>query len=243
VTESAPNRTPLNKAQSRSLAVMRFLQKYHRHRVVNIEAVPINGPAIVVINHSLATYDAALLGAAIYQHAGRLVRPLGDRAIFKTPLLSTYATHIGVVEGSPKAAEDALAAGDLVIVAPGGMRESLRPTREAYALRWERRKGFIRLAARMNAPIILAACPRADEIYRVYENPFTKLIYKQMRMPAPVARGIGLTAIPRPVPLTHWVADLIAAPKSEDPSIIDAAHTEIVATMNGLMQRGSKSLF
>lgn len=242
---SAESGTPqvLNDAQRRSLGFVRFLQKYHRHRVINVEAVPKTGPAIVAINHSLATYDAVMIGAAIYDHTGRVVRPLGDRAIFKTPFLAGYATHLGVVEGSQQAADQALDNGELIIVAPGGMREAMRPSTQAYELCWERRKGFIRLAARKGVPIILAACPRADEIYRVYNNPLTKLIYTKMRMPAPVARGIGLTAIPRPVPLTHWLSDPIPPPAADNPAAIDAAHAQIVETMTGLMQRGSKSLF
>ncbi len=40
------------------LSFLRFLMKYHRYEVVGMDHIPKTGPALIVINHSLATYKA-----------------------------------------------------------------------------------------------------------------------------------------------------------------------------------------
>ena len=146
---------------------------YHNHRAVGLEQLPEDG-CLVVVNHSLATYDFGLLALRIFQHTERVPRCLGDRAIFQTPVVSDLAEAVGVVQGSPETAARLLGMGETVIVAPGGMREALRPSSQAYELSWLGRKGFARLAIQAQVPIMLAACPKADDIFTVYENPITK---------------------------------------------------------------------
>ena len=91
----------------------------------------------------------------------------------------------------------------LAVVAPGGMREALRPTSERYQLRWAKRRGFCRLALETNSPIILAACPGADDLFTVYSTSLTKAAYKTLKIPLPLLRGWGPTLMPRPIRLTH----------------------------------------
>jgi len=201
-----------SKAIERGISVLRVLARYHRHRVNGLEHVPTSGAALIVVNHSLATYDISLLGLRIYQETGRIIRSLGDRAIFKTPVLGSIARQIGVVEGAQDTAASLLEAGELVVVAPGGMLEALRPTTERYQLCWSKRSGFARLSLRTGCPVLLAACPRADDIYRIHASAITKGVYKRFRLPAPVLTGFGPTIIPKPVPLTHWVSKPVHPP-------------------------------
>ena len=132
------------------------VQTYHRHEVVGLEKVPTEGGVLLAMNHSLATYDAALLGKELID-TGRVPSILGDDLIFKTPGLRHWARTLGIVPASPRYGEELLLRGRLVIVAPGGMREALRPSEERYHVRWDRRKGFIRLALRTQCPIVLAS--------------------------------------------------------------------------------------
>ena len=39
--------------------VMNRAARYHDHRVEGLEHIPASGPALIVVNHSLATYDTA----------------------------------------------------------------------------------------------------------------------------------------------------------------------------------------
>lgn len=199
-------------AVRRAMALMRLLMRYHRYRVQGMEHVPRTGPCLLVSHHSLATYDGFLLGVAIYDQTGRLGRGLGDDRIFQTPVLGPFARSVGLVPADPGAGEALLRAGELVGVAPGGMWESIRPRAERYSIRWGERRGFVRLALRTGAPMLLAACPDADRIFTVYPSRLTDAVYERAHLPLPFARGLGPTLLPRPVQLTHRVAPLIHPP-------------------------------
>jgi 1-acyl-sn-glycerol-3-phosphate acyltransferase len=196
------------------------MRSYHAHNVSGLDRVTPGVGTLLAINHSFATYDALLLCSAIVDATGVVPCALGDDLIFRTPGVRRFATRCGVVPASHENGMQLLAKGRMVVVAPGGMREALRPSDERYNIRWDRRKGFVRLALRAGSPIQLAACPNADRLYHVYENTLTKLAYRQLRVPVPLLRGWGPTWIPRPVQLTH----IIDSPMHPDP--IDEPHFE-----------------
>lgn len=187
----------------RAWPLVELLQAYHRHRIYGLDHIPLQGRALIVVNHSFATYDILLLAAAIMKYTNRVPRSLGDRLLFKLPILSKWVQEMGIVEGTMHSARPLLEKEQLTLVAPGGMREALRPTTERYQLRWAKRRGFCRLALQTQSPIILAACPGADDLYTVYSNKLTKLAYQSLKFPLPIIRGWGPTLLPRPVQLTH----------------------------------------
>lgn len=206
---------------------MQRLARYHEHRVEGLEHIPESGSALIVVNHSLATYDSGLLAAAIRARRGRHVRLLGDRYIFKTPVLRDLASAYGFVEGSQHNAEQLLRDGELVLVAPGGMREALKPSSRKYMLDIADRKGFARLAVRTGAPVILSACPAADDIYHVIGNPLTEWVYNRYRLAAPVILGAYGTPVPRPAKLVHYVDAPVLPPETAHDGAIDAFHAQL----------------
>ncbi len=226
------------KTLDKALSVFHFLAEYHNHKVISIENIPRQGPTLIIINHSLATYDAFLLAGAIYQHTGRICRALGDRRIFQTPFLSRIATKLGMVQGLPLAGEKLLEQGHLLIVSPGGMRESLRSVKKRYQVLWDNRLGFIRLALNTQTPIILVACPLADNLYSVYDNPLTSLVYERFKLPLPIARGLGATFLPRPISLQHYVRQPILPPKIPKEKLngeISKFHWHVIKEMEKLI--------
>lgn len=220
----------------------RAMRRYHRYRVIGLENVPLSGPGLVVFTHSLATYDIFMLGAAIYLERQRLIASLVDRLVFKLPLLAGAARAIDGVPGSPEAARALLLGGRLVGVAPGGMREALRPSSERYRVCWQGRTGFARLAMTARVPVVLSACPRADDIYFVRGNALTRAVYERFRVPLPLARGLGPTALPRPVRLTQVIDEPLWAPDYEGESPSDDAvlafHATLTKRMEALIQHG-----
>lgn len=199
-----------------------FLRQYHRHEVIGMENLPQSGGVLLVVNHSLATYDIVMLFAAVLQEKNRFTRPLADRTFFKFPYLSDLVHRVGGCEGSPENAAALLKSGELVGVAPGGMLEALRPSSERYQIRWENRKGFVRLAMQTKTPIVIAVCPKADDLYEVYPNLVTDWIYKTFRFPVFLARGIGFSPIPRPTKLVHFLSEPMYPPKiSKDPQVFN----------------------
>jgi 1-acyl-sn-glycerol-3-phosphate acyltransferase len=225
------------------LSVCRRLKAYHDYEARGLEHLPRIGPALLVCNHSLATYDAFLLGAEILEKTGRQTKGLGDRALFRTPLLGRLSTHIGIVNGTRKNALELLRDGELVGIAPGGMREALRTADAKYRIDWRGRLGFIWMSMLSGAPIVLAACPAADDIFDVVDNRVTDFVYSRFRLPLPFVIGRKGLPVPHPVKLVHTLSAPIFPPEnsgSPTKEAVERHHQFVVARMEELMQAGRK---
>lgn len=222
------------------MSVLKPMKLWHRYEAHGLEHIPRTGAALMVFHHSFATYDSFLLGIEVFEETGRFIRGLGDDRLFQTPRLRDLAWDVGIVPASPTAGSELLAEGELVGVAPGGMWEALRPRSERYQTRWQDRRGFCRLALRSQVPLIFAATPRADEMYEIYGNPLTDRIYKRLHLPVPLARGLGPTAIPRPVKLTSYISPPLPVPPHQpdrEDEQIAQLHAQATAVMRELLQR------
>jgi 1-acyl-sn-glycerol-3-phosphate acyltransferase len=184
----------------------------------------------------------SLLFCVIYDRLKRLPRSLADHLFFKIPLLGELVEASGAREGTPENARGLLEAQELVSVAPGGMREALRPSQERYQVLWEHRKGFVKLALETQTPIILAFCPKADDLYDVYSSPLTQWAYQTFKIPVPLIRGLGPTFIPKPIALTHFIDKPIQPPlvtkdKRRRAGQLDRFHGEVLKKAQELMAR------
>lgn len=237
---------PLNKEYLLKIApVISAMRVYHDHSTVGLDQIPDTG-VIIAANHSLASYDIALLMASIYEYSNRVPRALIDRLFFKVPGLGALMEAFGSREGTRDNAVKMLQGNEILVVAPGGMREALRPSNQKYKIIWNRRKGFVKLSVETGAPIILAACPAADDLYDVAPSHITAWAYKTLRIPLFFAKGLGFTAIPKPVKLTHYLSEpLYPPPFSEDPAVfnerVDEFHKKVTARMAELMLDTSKN--
>ena len=215
--------------------VIDALRLYHRYQVKGMENIPAHGKLLMVVHHTLATYDIFMLALSVFETTGRATRGLADRTVFKTPFLSDWASKLGAVVGEQHQAHSLLDAGNLVMVAPGGMREALRPSTQRYTTSWQRRYGFAKLALETQTPVICAACPAADDLYTVYANPLTDWVYRNLRLPLPIALGWGGTALPRPKTLTHFIGAPITPPP------FDGSQTQVEAFQK-ILERAMQSL-
>jgi 1-acyl-sn-glycerol-3-phosphate acyltransferase len=220
------------------------IRAYHHHSVKGLETLP-EGGLILAANHSLASYDIALLMAAVYEQTNRIPRALIDRLFFKVPGLGPLMESLGSREGTHENAVSMLKNGEIIVVAPGGMREALRPSREKYKIMWSRRKGFVKLAVESGVPIVLAACPAADDIYEVAPSHITAWAYKTLKIPLFFARGFGFSPIPKPTTLTHLVSEPLYPPnKSDDPQemarCVSEFQKQVVERMERLMKEAVK---
>jgi 1-acyl-sn-glycerol-3-phosphate acyltransferase len=219
-------------------ATLRFLCDYHSYEVFGFDNVPRSGGALLVFHHSVATYDSFMLGVPILDRLGRLFRGLADRLIFRTPGLAHVFREAGFVEGTRKATVEKLTKGELIGLAPGGMRESLRAGHQKYTFDWTGRLGFVWASLLSGAPIVLCACPRADDLYTVVDTPMTRWAYERFRLPAPLMFGRWGTALPRRIKLWHLVAEPMVpdvAPDRVQESDVHAHHDRVVARMKRLM--------
>ncbi len=156
--------------------------------VVGIENLP-RGRALIVMNHAFG-WDAMLPMAAIRAQAGRRVWALGEHAWWKFPFIRKLAANVGTVDGTPENVDQLLSANELVLVLPGGLRESMKPRELRYRLIWGKRYGFVRAAMRNRAPLVPLAAIGSDEVFDLVGDPF--------------ARGRRLFGFDFPVPRPAW---------------------------------------
>lgn len=164
---------------------------------------------------------------------------MADRLFFRIPGIGGLFSTMGFVEGTRERALELLQQGEVLGVLPGGMRDALRSSQQRYTFDWSGRMGFVWLSLTSGAPIVLAACPRADDIFEVAENPLTSLAYQKLRLPMPIFRGRGLTPVPRPVRLWHVLSEPISPPVAPDQVTerdVQAHHQRLCRRMTALMQ-------
>jgi hypothetical protein len=223
----------------RGLALLRRLSAYHQYEAFGLDRVlETRGGVIVACNHSLATYDAVLLALAGYEASGRWFHAMADRLFFKIPGVRSAFSTMGFVNGTRAAGLDLLRRGEVLGVLPGGMRESLRSSEHKYQIDWEGRYGFVWLSLLSGAPIVLAACPRADDLFDIADTCVTQWAYRRLKLPIPLFRGVGPTPIPRPVKLWHVLSEPIyprVAPDQVDDRAVRAHQAMLVERMTALM--------
>ena len=225
----------------------RFLKRYHNYRIEGLEKIPKEGRALILVNHSLATYDILLLAYVIMRKLERLPRGLADRNFYKADIIANWMQKLGVHEASSFNAQALLEQDELLILAPGGTKEAIRSSKEKYQIKWHDRYGFAKLSIKAQAPIILAACPGADNIYTVKDSAITDFVYNFFKFPLPFADGIKTSLLPRPEELVHYIHEPIIPPtfEGEEPSeeLIKEFHHLVVNEMENLMQEKLKLVY
>jgi 1-acyl-sn-glycerol-3-phosphate acyltransferase len=166
------------------------------------EHIPRQGGALIVSNHALLAIDSVVLGALLVRDFGRNPRFLVDRKIWQIPGLRQAISAVGGLAGEPHAAAELLKQGELVIVYPGGVDDSLKAVHERYQLKWKARAGFAKVALVAHTPIVPVVGLGIDEMYSVLarEPWIGRRIFGSARYDLPVAFGAFGTPMPRRVP-------------------------------------------
>jgi 1-acyl-sn-glycerol-3-phosphate acyltransferase len=155
-----------------------------RVEVRGLENLPA-GRALLVANHSFG-FDIAFAIARIRAETGRRVWALGEHAWWAVPGVRRLAAAIGTVDGTVENVDALLAAGELVVVLPGGLREAVKPRELRYRLLWGHRYGFVRAAVRNHAPLVPVACVGADELFNLVGDAFARA--RRLHLPFPLPR-------------------------------------------------------
>ena len=217
----------------------RYLADYHQYEVHGFENIPESGPAMIAGNHSLAMYDSFMIALPILDRLQRHVYGMADRLIFKLPAIGRIFRDTGFVPGSRDTAIDFIKQGNMVGCMPGGMREALRGPEEKYRVDWRGRRGFVWVAMKSGAPILLVASPRGDDIYDVRPNRFTQAVFERFHLPFAFVSGRGGGPLPKPVKLTQLVSEPMhadVAPDQVTERDVEAMHDRVVERMQRLMQ-------
>ncbi len=205
--------------------------------VSGIEKLPA-GRALIVANHAFG-FDVAFPMAAIFRATGRVVWSLGEHAWWKFPGLRRVVASVGVVDGTQANADRLLSRDELLLVLPGGLRESMKPRELRYRLLWGHRYGFVRTAIANGAPVVPLACVGADEILDLVGNPFDRGKRWLGRFAFPIPRPWAGVPIVHRVALRYAIGDpihLSATPEeADDPRVLRRCRHEIAGALHELI--------
>ncbi|MFJ4658897.1 lysophospholipid acyltransferase family protein [Nocardia sp. NPDC088792] len=190
----------------RALAPWRFLTDPRFH---GLENIPASGAVLLVGNHTtFGLLDAPLMIEQIYRERGRFVRGLADHVHYLIPGWRELLTRAGAARGTRDNCRALLAAGEAVLVYPGGGREVAKRKNEKYQLIWQQRTGFARLAIEAGCPIVPFGAVGAEDSYDILFDadhptlaPIRGLVERfggRWDIIPPIPRGIGPTPLPRP---------------------------------------------
>ncbi len=237
------------RAFERTIRRTAILHQWFQPTIEGIENIPQEGGALLVTNHGHLGLDLAVLIGLIHERAGRVLRSLGDRVVFATPIFRDLARDMGIIEGEPEAAVRLLQDDQLVLVYPGGAKEALSAPEDAYRLQWEGSRGFVRTALRAQKPIIPVAGIGNEELYvqvvskdRVRESRIGRFVAELLgeKYVTPIYLGLGI--LPFPAELHYIVGEPIHLPHgpeaADDEELVAKLHRQVTKTAQRLIYRG-----
>ena len=173
-----------------------------------LDNIPAGRPCLFVGNHTLFSLDAPMLIAEVYTKRGIVIRSLGDHVHFRIPLWRDLLTRFGVIDGTRDNCARLMAAGESVLVFPGGAREVFKHKGEKYQLLWGDHLGFARMAIKYRYPIVPFAAVGAEDAWDIVLDGDALLPDALLRLLErlgvrtdgfiPLVKGIGPTPLPRP---------------------------------------------
>lgn len=201
--------------------------------VEGIERLP-EGGAVIVANHAFGFWDLAFAIARIRTQTGRTVWSLGEHAWWRVPIVRRLAAAVGVVDGTRENADALLEMGELVLVLPGGLRESLKPHELRYRLLWGHRYGFVRAALRNRVPLVPLACIGGDDLFDLVGDAFAR--GRRFHLPIPLPRPAHV--LPHRTRLRFVIGEPIAARGSpDDEQTVKSVRHEVEGALHELIER------
>lgn len=182
-------------------------------QVEGLEKIP-RGRALLVANHAFG-FDVAFVMARVQAQTGRRVWALGEHAWWRVPGIRRLAAATGTVDGTPANVDRLLENDELVLVLPGGLRESMKPRELRYRLLWGHRYGFVRAAIRRCAPIVPLASLGADDYFDLVGDAFARA--RKLHLPFPLPRPAHLFPFVHLRRLRFVFGDPVPTCESDDP--------------------------
>ena len=131
---------------------------YFRAEVHGFDRIPDEGPVLFVGNHSGGNIpvDSGVFMLAFNTYFGveRPVYALAHALVTSFPIVGPLGRKWGIITADPDIAKAALGRGACVLVYPGGDVETHRPWTARNEIRFDGRKGFLRLAQEAGVPIV-----------------------------------------------------------------------------------------
>jgi 1-acyl-sn-glycerol-3-phosphate acyltransferase len=208
---------PSKEAIDRLVSLLEPYQRITQPKFYGIENIPGDG-SLLAGNHTIYGFlDLPFMMAEVWKRRRIAIRGLGENAHYAVPVWRDLLGQCGMVRGTRDNVRALMRDHQTVLVYPGGAREVNKRRGQQYQLLWRERMGFARLAIEQGYPIVPVAAVGADDMLDVIVDQTTPLYgqlatayEKVMGFPTPpVARGVGLTGIPRPERLYFWFGEPI----------------------------------
>lgn len=191
--------------------LLSFLYKvYWRVESTGLDQIPVDGPALLVANHSgLLPWDGLMVTTAILteHRSQRLVRSLHGAWLSGLPFVSHVAAKLGQVPATADNGTRLLAEGKLVAVFPEGNAGSGKPFKDRYKLAGFGQSDFVRWALESEIPIIPVSVVGAEEANMTLTT--SPLLARATGLPhfpiTPTFPWLGLVGL-LPLP-TKWSVD------------------------------------
>ncbi|MDX2230693.1 MAG: lysophospholipid acyltransferase family protein [Leptolyngbyaceae cyanobacterium bins.349] len=187
-----------------------MLHTYFRGRIIGAEKVPQQGPLIVVSNHA-SDFDPPMLSNCI----GRPVAYMAKEELFRVPVLKQVITLYGaypVKRGSPDRSAIRAAMNSLENGWAVGI--FITGTRTPDGRVTDPKLGAAMIAAKAQVPLLPVSLWGSDRIFR---------------------KG---SSVPRAVPITVRVGDLIPPPPSSKREELETVTQHCAEVINGLLDLG-----
>ncbi|CAH1773693.1 unnamed protein product [Owenia fusiformis] len=157
---------------------------WHGYEIHGFENIPDEGPALIIYYHGALPVDYyyVLAKCILYKH--RKIRAVGDRFLWKIPGFKLLLEVFHVSEGSIQNSVELMKQGNLMAIAPGGVREAFFSD-ENYGLLWGKRVGFAKIAMEAKVPVIPMFTQNCREAFRslgLFKGWLRKL-YEKTRLP------------------------------------------------------------
>jgi 1-acyl-sn-glycerol-3-phosphate acyltransferase len=204
-----------------------LLRLWFRPRVVGLDNVPKDRPVVFVAKHpkGFLYLETILLGFIVYwvKRDRPLIRPMEQRntSIHRTPILGFVRRNVNTVPATEEAGLATLAAGESVLIFPGGGRELYGPPDR---LDWNGRRGFARMAAKARAAVVPVAMVGADG-----QHPW--------RIPLGGRRSLWFPPFPLPVRIDYAFGEPLEPPQAGDADAIADFAERAAETTQALIDR------
>ncbi len=175
---------------------------YWRVRVVGVENIPTEGPAVLAANHSgTVPVDGAMLKVAVFKEHGRNVYLLASDLTFRIPLLAQLVRPTGNARADRTETRALLRRGELVGVFPEGFKGIGKGWSQRYRLQRFGRGGFAAVAIEAGCPIVPVAVVGAEETYPMIANleplaRFLRVPYVPVTPWFPLLGPLGMLPLP-----------------------------------------------
>jgi len=210
---------------------------YFRVRSYDAHNIPAQGGAILAANHSgTLPLDGVMLYQDVLEQTDppRIPRAIADLFVPLLPIVGTWFSRMGVVNGARRNLRYLLDSDELLMVFPEGTPGIGKPFRDRYQLQsW--RVGHAELAIRHGVPVIPVAIIGAEEQWPL----LTRIDAHPLGAPF-----IPVPMVPFPLPARYHIHygraihfDL-PPEAADDPSELDAAALQVKTAVQTLIDDG-----